>query len=131
MALENLGLPPQTLTVAIDIRSINPGNPSSLGLLRVILFGAPGFDVTDVDAGSLAFGPSGATPDSRNGPRIVDVNRDGLNDLDLRFRAPLAGITNGVAEACLTGTLNDATPFEGCDAMIMVPRRRVPVVPSP
>jgi hypothetical protein len=113
---------PTTLEVAIDVKPENPDNrvnPFARGVVPVALLGADGFDVSQVDLGSLAFGPSGAPAEHSH---LEDVNQDGWPDLVSHHRVPLAGIALGDTEACLAGTLTDGTAFAGCDAVSTVPQ---------
>jgi hypothetical protein len=112
---------PATLEVAIDVKPGNPANPVNpfaQGVVAVALLGAEGFDVTQVDPTSLAFGPSGAPAEHFH---IEDVNQDGWPDLVSQHRVPLTGIALGDAQACLAGALVDGTAFAGCDAVSTVP----------
>jgi hypothetical protein len=114
------------LNTPVDI-DIKPGsdsnsiNPSLEGSLPVVIFGSNSFDVADVDATTLAFGPGGASIQHRRGPHFRDLNRDGFGDLLAHFRIEETGIAFGDWIACITGEKLDATPFKGCDAVSTVP----------
>jgi hypothetical protein len=106
--------------VGIDIRPRNPANRinlSSQGVVRVALLGTADFEVAEVEAETLAFGPAGATLANRRGPHFEDVNDDGFTDLVGHFRVQEAGIALGDGEACLVGETSDESRFEGCDAI--------------
>jgi hypothetical protein len=112
------------LTVDIDIKpgsDLSPINPMSRGVIPVAILGSDTFDVADVDAATLAFGPDAAPLAHRNGPHSKDANHDRVKDLLAHFRTEEAGIAVGDTEACVTGELLDGTPFEGCDDIKTVP----------
>lgn len=112
------------IPAAIDIKpdsEPNPINPRSRGVIPIAILGSEAFDVADVNATTLAFGPAGAALAHRNGPHVEDVDGDRIDDLLAHFRTEEAGIDFGDTEACATGELLDGTPFEGCDSIITVP----------
>jgi hypothetical protein len=109
---------------AIDIKpgsDPNAINPSSKGMIPVAILGSDTFDVLDVDPDTLAFGPAGAFIAHKNGPHFEDVNDDGFEDLLAHFRTQETGIDSEDLDACLTWENVDATPFEACDDIVIVP----------
>jgi sugar lactone lactonase YvrE len=111
--------PPQKIDVDVDIKpggDPDASNPSSRGVTSVAILGSGTFDVLDVDATTLAFGPGAASLAHRNGPHPKDANHDGIPDLLAHFSTEEAGLLPD-EEVCVTGELLDGTPFEGCDVV--------------
>ena len=114
------GLPP----VEIDIRpgsEVNSINPRSRGVIPVAILGSDTFDVLDVDANTLAFGPAGAATKHAKGGHRRDVNNDGLDDLLSHYYSDETGIAFGDTKACVTGETLDGMPFVACDDIRTVP----------
>jgi hypothetical protein len=112
--------------ITIDIKpgkTPNSLNLKSRGVISVAILGSETLDVADVDVSTLTFAPNRAAPVHRKGGHPEDVNDDGLVDLVSHFYTQESGIAFGASEACLSGKLLDATPFEGCDAVRTVSPR--------
>jgi len=79
----------------------------SSGVIPVAILGSDTFDVADVDATTLGFGPE---------------NDDGFTDLVSHYWTQETGIVPEDPEVCVTGELFDGTHFEGCDAVFIIGR---------
>jgi hypothetical protein len=114
----------QTIPIDLDIKpgsDPNSINLSGEGVIPVAILGSDTFDVTNVDATTLTFGPDGAAPAHCHRPHVEDVNADGVLDLMAHFRTEETGIEFGTLVACLSGETLDGKPFNGCDAVRTVP----------
>jgi hypothetical protein len=114
----------QTIIVDLDIKpgsDSNAVNPTARGILPVAILGSDAFDVADVDATTLAFGPGEAPTLHSSGGHAEDVNDDGYTDWVSHYRIGEVAVATGDTELCLTGETLDGTPFEGCDAIVTVP----------
>jgi hypothetical protein len=109
-----------SISPEIDIKprsDVNPVNAFGRGVIPVAILGSDVFDVADVDATTLAFGPDEASPKHAVGGHVKDVNDDGFMDLLSHYPTPETGIAMGDTEACVTGETFDGMPLEGCDSI--------------
>lgn len=83
---------------------------SSNETIGVVLHTTATLDSSQIDLGSLRFGPSAAAPVST---RLQ--GQTGHADLMMQFRRLETGIAATAVSACLDGRLRDGTPFQGCD----------------
>jgi hypothetical protein len=114
---------PTRLDVMVDVRpgsDENPVNPGSPGVLPVALLGSESFDVSIIDAETLALGV-GAAPAHLPSLAYEDVNDDGWLDLVAHFRMIETCTAYGDTSMCLTGATLDGVELAGCDAIRTVP----------
>ena len=83
--------------------------------------GRPLRSVTEIDRATLSFGPDGATPTHRKLGHLEDVNGDAFVDLVSHYSTTETGLESGDITAEVSGSLLDGTPFEGSDAIRIVP----------
>jgi hypothetical protein len=117
--IDDSGLPPEDLTVSIDIKPHDRGNvinPRSHGSIWVAVLSDTqiAFDPLQLDIPTVRFGPELAEAMRR---KVKDVNKDGLGDLLLHFMIPETGIACGDTEATLTGKTFDGVSFTGTDSI--------------
>lgn len=111
------------LTVEIDVKPKKKHNFINLfkhRRTRIALLGSESFAVESVDLATLAMGPDSAAPQRI---RVKDINKDGHDDLVMRFRTRQLGIALGDPEICLTGATLDGQSFSGCDAIETLRKR--------
>jgi len=109
------------IQVDIDIKAgsdTNPINLRSKGVVPVAILTTEDFDATEVDTGTVRFGPGLARP---VGYSVEDVDYDGDLDMVLRFRTQETGIQAGDTSATLTGVSFIDGAFFGSDAIVTVP----------
>jgi hypothetical protein len=107
--------------ILVDV-DIKPGgvpnsiNLKSNGVVPVAILGSDELDVTQIDAATLLF--AGAGPDHS---ALEDVNDDSVLDLVMHVPTQSTNLQAGDAQACVAGSLLDATPFKGCDSVRIRP----------
>jgi T5SS/PEP-CTERM-associated repeat protein len=139
MELYHVGI----VDVALDIKPgscPNPVNVKSMGVLSVAILGTEEFEVSAIDAASIFLN---GVPTIRSsyedvaGP-VADPNEcecttdagDGFDDLVLKFYTQqivetLGEVNTGdILTLPLTGVLNDETPIEGADCVVIVGRHK-------
>lgn len=83
----------------------------------VSILGSNYFDVGQIDAATVRFGPAEASPHKLPGT-FVDTNGDGYSDLNLMFRIGATGITcEEIEDPELTGEKYDGNSFSGSDSV--------------
>ena len=127
-------------TLALDIKPQscpNPLNTKSQGVLPVAILGTANFDVTNIDAASIRLEGVApvrstfedvATPvlDPQNGCDCNELGGDAIDDLTLKFNTQ--EIVDAIGdvedreevEVTITGVLQDGTPFEGKDCIVIL-----------
>lgn len=109
--------------VSLDVL---PGDPTNYvntsgaysDKMFVSIEGRSDFDVTQVDASSIRFGPAEA-PAHTLPPQVRDTNGDGINDLYVKFRVGATGLTCGFDDQVfLTGQTIGGLQFEGSDTVL-------------
>lgn len=116
----------RVIGVSIDIKpgsDPNCFNVNGHGVIPVAIFGAPGFDVADIDTSSLLLGGLAVRVRGNKGPQCgrEDSSGDGIDDLVCQFEDDPTSWVAGGAMATLTGLLTDGTLFEGTDSICVVP----------
>jgi hypothetical protein len=95
-------------------------------VIPVAILGSVEFDIANIDATSLRFGPAEAvckhdlTDTWTFNEHVEDVNLDGYMDLMTHFETQDTGIACGDTEATLSGQTLDGLFFEGTDSISTV-----------
>lgn len=101
--------------VSIDIRPHSDRdrvNPRSRGWIRVAILTTDSFDASTVMPKTVRFGLSGTEAASQNF-RLRDVDRDGDDDMILRFEIHATGVKCGATSLSLTGQTSSGIPIVG------------------
>jgi len=84
----------EPVSIAIDIKPDGPYNrinPSSQGVIPVAILSSPGFDVSEIDVTTLAFGPGGAALAHKQGGHFEDADDPGLPEESNLKRVDFSG----------------------------------------
>jgi hypothetical protein len=106
---------PSGNTGAINVRS---DAPISIAILSSSMAtgAAADFDATQVDPGSIKFGPLGVSPAAEN-TTVEDINGDGLMDLVVRFSTQDTALSCSNSAVTLEGETFDGRPFVATTAI--------------
>jgi len=134
---------PVTIKVDVDVRPSscpNPVNVKSKGVLPVAILGTEEFDVSTIDIASIFLNgvqairsileDVSAPFDDPNECECFTNGPDGFMDLTLKFKTQqivesLGEVNTGdILTLPLTGVLNDGTPIEGADCVVIVGRHK-------
>jgi hypothetical protein len=119
----------EEISVTVDVRPSTEVNPIILhsgGVVPVALLAEPGFDPSEIDPESLAFGPPSGpfvaplhdlTAECALEDHLQDVDDDGDLDLVTHYSIGDLGFEVGDTEGCLTGSLLSGPSLVGCDAV--------------
>jgi hypothetical protein len=115
------------LGVGIDVKPGTVGAaPIRLGAggkVPVAILGAPAFDVTAIELGSLRFAGAPLARRGQAGPMaaLEDVDGDGREDLVCHFEVAELELEGTATVAWLEGSTGDGARFAGGDAIRIVP----------
>jgi hypothetical protein len=85
-----------TFARSVSIASLpESDNADSNGLLTVVIFGAAGFDAAQIDVSSVHFTGAAAWQS-----KLVDVNSDGVMDMQLKFRRQDTKCARSLLNSC-------------------------------
>ncbi|MDH4201697.1 MAG: DUF4465 domain-containing protein [Phycisphaerae bacterium] len=141
--IDNLTTVPKPIDVVVDIRpgsQINPVSTRSNGCLPITISGTESFDIESIDTDLLCLqgvaclrsfkvDVSAPTPESES-TQPTTLGGDGYEDLVAVFDvqeiiAALGDVSDGqVWQLALTGTLNDGTPIQGSDEILIKGKHR-------
>jgi uncharacterized membrane protein len=128
-----------TIKVKVDIKPWscrNPVNVRSHGVLPVAILGTEDLDVTTIDTASIRlagvapirsdYKDVGSPKNDAKKCACASARKDGLIDLTLKFDTQkivqaIGEVSRGdIVTLELTGTLNDGTPVEGADTVLIL-----------
>jgi hypothetical protein len=89
----------------------------------VAIFSSPTFDAGFIDVNSVRFAGAAPAAGSPFLPKslLIDINRDQLNDLLVRFNVGDLELNAGDTEATLTGETVSGERFMGTDEVLVIP----------
>ena len=116
------------MDVNIDIRPHIPFNfinLNSKGKVQAAILSSADFDATLVNPETVTLAGAPAVTERRGWPKfkLRDVNRDGLQDMLLRFGIQEMQLVATDTEAALEGETYAGVPIRGTDTVIVIPRR--------
>ena len=105
----------------------NDLNPDKKGVTPVVIFGSPELNVKNINVASLRLSGAPVSPKNKGGFQVsyVDINGDGMVDLDVKFTTPTSQqlhLVPGQVDtiAVLTGNLTNGTPITASDSLHIV-----------
>ena len=123
-----------TLVVTFDPLAKRTDNVHTLGRrsnsISTVIYGSESLDVRDIDLRSLRLTIDGVeySADARRNGRLRydyrDLNRDGIQDLVIRFDLDDARPTDGPTAATLSGELDNGTAFSGVNEVTLESKQR-------
>ncbi len=105
--------------IEVDIKpgsADNPVNPDQEGVVPVAVLGSSGLAVSQIDPGSLRFGPEGAAPAHR-GHKTRDLDGDGHPDLLVHFNVAETGLACFDSVAFVRGETVEGEKVQGFDTL--------------
>lgn len=121
-----VGLVPESISVAIDIKpgsDVNPVKLGSRGVTPVAILSSPLFDARTVSPETVTLAGAGARRHSDGRPMhsFSDVNGDGRLDMVLQIETQHLVLASESIEAVLHGATTGGIPVVGRDAIRVVP----------
>lgn len=112
--------------VTIDIKPSsddNSVNIGSNGVVPVAILSEPGFDATTVDPTTVSLAGADVRLKGKGTPMyaLIDVNADGLLDIEVKVSTEALELSDGDTEATLTAQTYDGTVVVGSDSIRVVP----------
>ena len=114
------------VVVTIDIKPTSEDNSVNLGssgVVPVAILSEPGFDATTVDPTTVSLAGADVKLKGKGTPMyaLIDVNSDGLLDIEVKVSTQALELSDGDTEATLTAQTYDGTVVVGSDTIRIVP----------